>query len=183
LLGLNYFNILPVSRVFPFLSFLPTQTLPKPTEKPTVTSLTKVICPVKEDFCDRGAMLILPARDNAPAFSGIVYDNLPDGTEVFAVRAGDIEVKTNDAGNTIISIINKENRLLINYEFPKDALKQNQISRAVKEGESIGSIIDAEKIFPNLGGSSNLILSIQDFDTKSYFRITTSKDKKFIEPI
>lgn len=193
---LNYFGILPISKTLPFLSFLPTtgksvkeevrttkKTPPRPTEKPTIPNLTKVICPVKGDLCKKGAILILPEKDKTSTFSGIIYDNLPNETEILGVRTGAVQVKMGEGGSTIVSIIHKENRLLINYEFPKDAFKPNYLSKVSKEGEVIGTIVDSTKIFPNLGGNPNFMFSIQILDTKSYFRITTSEDKKFIEPI
>ena len=91
-IALNYFDIISIPKTVPFLSFLPkqkTQKVETPSKtmiSPTQTLKPKVTfgCPVKENLCAKGAILILAGRDETSSFSGIVYSSLPQGTEILS---------------------------------------------------------------------------------------------------
>src|SRR3989338_7561743 len=190
-IALNYFDIISIPKTVPFLSFLPkqkTQKVETPSKtmiSPTQTLKPKVTfgCPVKENLCAKGAILILAGRDETSSFSGIVYSSLPEGTEILSSFAGDIQVKNlATEGATLVTIINKDANLQANYKFPKDAFKLSIDSvRAGGRGETIGTIINGSKNFKKLGaGYDNLIFSIQNFSTKSYIKIKPAGDGKII---
>src|SRR3989344_4280129 len=143
-IALNYFDIISIPKTVPFLSFLPkqkTQKVETPSKtmiSPTQTLKPKVTfgCPVKENLCAKGAILILAGRDETSSFSGIVYSSLPQGTEILSSFGGDVQIRNlATEGATLVTI--KDANLLANYKFPKDAFKlRSNSARAGGRGEA-----------------------------------------------
>ncbi|MBI4092122.1 MAG: hypothetical protein HY427_02875 [Candidatus Levybacteria bacterium] len=191
-IALNYFDIISISKTVPFLSFLPKQKtqnveIPPKTIIPAsqVTPKPEIIsgCPVREELCSSGGVLILSEKDKISSFSGIVYSNLVAGEKILSVIAGDIQVENLVSDEkTLVTITDKESGLQANYEFPIDAFELSASSSTIsKRGEIIGVISDGSKSFKNLGGGyDNLIFSLQDLATKLYIKIKPATDGKSI---
>lgn len=189
---LNYFDVISISKTVPLLSFLPKQKtqkveLPPKTIIPAsqVTPKSEPIsrCPVKEELCNRGDILILSEKEKISSFSGIVYSNLPAGEEILSVIKGDIQVKNLESDERIlVTITDGISGLAANYEFPIGAFKLSATSSKIsKSGEIIGTISDGSKSFKKLGGGyDNLIFSLQNLTTKSYIKIKPATDGKSI---
>lgn len=192
---LNYFDIISISKTVPFLSFLPKQTaqkveVPAKTIIPAAqTPLEPAIisgCPVREELCGRGDILILSEKEKISSFSGIVYSNLAQGEEILSVIAGDIQVKNLIIDErTLVTITDNVSGLQANYEFPIDSFQLSATSSKItKRGEIIGAISDGSKSFKKLGGGyDNLIFSLQNLTTKLYIKIKPATDGKSILPI
>lgn len=194
-IALNYFDIIPISKTVSFLSFLPKQkTQNVETPPKTIFPAAQVTpnpepisgCPVREELCGGGDILILSEKGKISSFSGIVYSNLPQGEKILSVIAGDIQVKNLIIDEkTLVTITDEESGLQANYEFPMDAFELNATSSKItKSGEIIGAISDESKSFKKLGGGyDNLIFSLQNISTKLYIKIKPATDGKSILPI
>lgn len=184
LLGLNYFNILPISKTLPLLSFLPAkeqavEKKPLKNEKPKIT-IPFVRCPVKQDLCAKG--FIIPGeKDKISTFSAIGYKNLTKGTEILSAMNGNMQVENQTNGNVIVRIINKGRNMQVNYEFAKGAfISSTSSAQILQEGEGIGIITDESKAITKYEEKFSLIFSVQSLDEKVYKSIKPEKEGKYI---
>ena len=182
-IALNYFDIISISRTQKVE--VPPKTIIPATRTPSEPEPVSG-CPVREELCNRGAVLILSEKEKISSFSGIVYSNLAAGEKILSVIPGDIQVKNLIIDErTLVTITDKESGLKANYEFPMDAFVLSATSSKIsKRGEIIGAISDGSKSFKNLGGGyDNLIFSLQNLTTKLYIKIKPATDGKSILPI
>lgn len=89
---LNYFNILPLSSLYPKpLGLLPhqTQSLEPDTNQPqqmiSVPSVLIIACPVPKEFCNKGKIITYQEKDLGLGF------NLPPDTQIFTAFPGIME--------------------------------------------------------------------------------------------
>lgn len=165
LLALNYFNIIPLSELYPKqLGFLPHQIrsipLQKPASLPTPSPIPLLIlaCPVAEEFCQQAKIV-----DN-DTFYGI-YFNLTLNTPLLAVFAGQLsdepKVPKRLATQPLVYLRDNQNLEAIYSFFGSSNIAK---SKNYLPGQEIGKI--GKGNFPSIVpfGGSNFVLSVKKDD-------------------
>lgn len=144
---LNYYNVLPVSRSFPFLSFLPqkqkvienkTQAKPAIIVEEIDNKLRKTLpfsgCPLKAEICSTAE--IIKEESTQSSNLKLKFGNVSEGTEILAALDGTLS--TDDSR---IVLANKDRLIKAYYEFEKGSFNfQASSSASILQGEILGKI-------------------------------------------
>lgn len=197
---LNYFNILPISESFPFLSFLPQRqkiitnktvktNIQQKANKPLPMEISRTIpivgptigCPVEQNLCTN-SVTISESKENTASFSAVAY-NLKQGTSIISAINGDIELKNEDIKGQmllILTIVNKSRNIKVNYEFEINSFRYAAAqANKTGQGKVLGEIVGKESL-NQFGNKFNLIFSIQNLNALQYLKIKPSPDGKGI---
>jgi len=170
---LNYFGIIPLSRFFPFLSYLTPAAIQQPNQTSTSQPITLSLpCPVSPEFCQQGQRI-----ESQEEFIGIGF-NLPAESKIFAVSDGPavfsgVEDKEKGILNHAkINITGNNDTYTYNviyeyYGIPKESIP----AKNVNSGDELGTLLGGN--FPNsppYNGINFLIyvLSARTSDGTSY---------------
>ncbi|MBI2031841.1 MAG: hypothetical protein HYT08_04485 [Candidatus Levybacteria bacterium] len=171
---LNYYNVLPISRSIPFLSFLPQKQkiIENKTQEKTVVisevELYKKIknelpfsgCPIGPDLCKNAEIIQEESSQSAQWI--LRFSNIPQDSEILAALDGTLEID-----NSTIILTNKGRLLKAYYEFEKDSFESQASSSAiVKQGEVLGKITSA----------SDFDFYLKNTTSNSYVQVKPSPD-------
>lgn len=183
---LNYFNILPISQSFPFLSFLPKQEKPlenktqiepqlsqEEINKKLMTALPFLGCPVEKESCAKGIVINEPRGEKA-SFSAVAFSGLSENEPILAVIDGNIKFlseESTQAASTMITIENRGRNIIATYELPKGSFTIGTSSANVKEKEIIGTLTSRKNTINEFGKNFNLILYSQAISSKTFIKL------------
>lgn len=139
----NYFNFIPLSKMFPgVFGFLPHQNTVNEEQKTQKVAYEDqqllFVCPVAKDLCTSGVILY---DLTTQSFNGFGYSNLPEGTKVVSPFAGNATVeKTGEEGEEVvtITIISSDNLYKAIYTFQGETKLSG--SSIIGQGDNLGSV-------------------------------------------
>jgi len=194
----NYYNLLPVSQSFPFLSFLPQQQ--KTAENKThITSVVQsreevekkiqdkipfLGCPVKPEIC-KAAEIISDTTASQSSYWYLGYSKLSEGTPILAVMDGNIEVdkiEKNGENRYVLTLTNKDRLLKAYYEFKEGSFeKEDILGETASQGAILGVISNENIKMTERGNDYNFIFSLENNvnkNSKNYVQVKPSSDGK-----
>jgi hypothetical protein len=173
---LNYFNILPVSKTIPFLSFLPTQSggsgglnftggpqkVPAVINKiPTLPPVTPsnepfLACPIASGICKNGKVLVGEKKGIKSNFKGLGFSGFSENQAILAATDGSLKVRSEN-NLDIVTIENQDSLRTVTYEMPQGTFRQSSSSESAREGQVLGRFQGPDQTINNYGGNFNLI--------------------------
>ena len=169
ILILNYFEMIPLSNIYPKLfGILPQQTTTSSYAPAAPQGSVFYPCPVKTASCPPSDMLT-QSVENKLEFAGLGYRNLPSGTEVVAIFTGSFAVQ--QAKDDInISLRSEEKGLLATY-FIKGSTTLKAAGQ-VSEGETLAVLSGTTQRVGKFKRWYNMVISIQDIQSAKFIKLT-----------
>lgn len=179
---LNYFNVLPLSLLYPKqLGFLPhksfAETFPGYQQTSNIKQIPSKLayaCPLKKDSCLTGTPVNLTMA--RPVFWGLAYQNLASGSAVLAVIPGKyssgVSIGKTGEKNIILTVTNNVFNIEIDYQFKGQAYLPTGVGNgSVKSGDTIGWTTDDVLDQGLFDKQYQLIMSARDLKTKEFIKL------------
>lgn len=169
------FLILVFTRILPFS--LPFSNLAKNLNNPYSTA-PKVTygCIFTGKLCSQGESISVP-KGKLPAFYGLGFTNIPEGTAVYASIDGKIGVGTEKDTKTgeevvSISIVNDPLHTEVDYRFAGKSVDLNTVKGGdIKKGATIGSVGSSTVTFRQNPKQFSLIFYVLDLSKKEVINV------------
>lgn len=175
-LALNYFSILPLSKLLPQqFGFLPQKDGKTGLQSFSGTGKTVFSCPFGDSPCPKAE--IITKSTAIKDFKGLGYKDLSKDTDILAIEGGKYNVKETTpgaSGEDVNIYITTDQKLTFGYRFKGSTDLKGKGSVVARQ--PIGILNGNSKGGTSFGGNYNLIFSIKDVKSQKFLDLTPSQD-------